>query len=158
MDEGKGFSLNAIELQKYQLVRYPFLMIDYVTEVIPGKSAKGYKNLSNNDWFFPVHFQGNPIMPGTMQLEAISQMIAIAITTLPDLEGKITYFISSNVKFFKEVVPGDRFDIETDIISWRRGICKGKGRGYVNGQIVCEAELTMAVPDEIKKYSPLDKK
>ena len=89
--EEQGFSLNGIELQKYQPNRYPFLMIDYVTEVIPGKSAKGYKNLTNNEWYFPHHFEGHPNMPGALQLEAMAQMLTVAITTLPGLAGYATH-------------------------------------------------------------------
>ena len=54
-----GFALNEVELMRYQPNRYPFLLIDRVTEVIPGKSAKGYKNMTNNEWFVPIHFPGN---------------------------------------------------------------------------------------------------
>ena len=70
----EGFSLNCIELQEYQPNRYPFLMIDHVEEVIPGVSAKGYKNLTLNEWYFPKHFPGAPNMPGALQLEALAQM------------------------------------------------------------------------------------
>ena len=80
-------SLNAEELKKYQPNRYPFLMIDYVTEVEPGKYAKGYKNLSNNEWYFPVHFPDGPNMPGALQLEAMAQMLTVAITTQPPAKG-----------------------------------------------------------------------
>ena len=71
----KKKSLNSVELLDYQPNRYPFLMIDYVTEVIPGKSAKGYKNFTNNEWFFPIHFVGHPNVPGALQLEALAQML-----------------------------------------------------------------------------------
>ena len=65
----KKFSLNSVELQEYQPNRYPFLMIDYVDEVSPGKYARGYKNMTMNEWFFPVHFPAGPNMPGALQLE-----------------------------------------------------------------------------------------
>ena len=91
----EAFSLNCIELQEYQPNRYPFLMIDYITEVEPGKYAKGYKNLSSNEWYFPIHFPGGPNMPGALQLEALAQMLTVAITTQEGLAGKdFLYFIS----------------------------------------------------------------
>ena len=149
-----GFSLNALELQKYQQNRYPFLMIDYVSEVIPGKSAKGYKNLTNNEWYFPHHFPDAPNMPGVLQLEALAQMLTVTITTLPGNAGKFTRALSYTGKFHKEVVPGDRFEIETEILSWRRGICKGRGVAYTNGEIACEADLVITIPEILKQYLP----
>ena len=115
------FSLNSLELQDYQQNRYPFLMIDFVDEVVPGKSAKGYKNLTSNEWYFPIHFPGAPNMPGVLQLEALAQMLTVAVTTLPGLKGSFTRAISYAVKFRKEVLPGDKFVIETTITSWNRG-------------------------------------
>ena len=99
----KSFSLNSSELLKYQPNRPPFLMIDYVTKVIPGKSAEGYKNLVESEWFFPIHFPGNPNVPGALQLEALAQMLTVAITTLPGNKGRVTHAISHEVKFKKEV-------------------------------------------------------
>ena len=78
----KKFSLDSVQLLDYQPNRYPFLMIDHVTEVIPGKSAIGYKNLTMNEWFFPIHFPNNPNLPGALHLEALAQMLTVAITTL----------------------------------------------------------------------------
>jgi 3-hydroxyacyl-[acyl-carrier-protein] dehydratase len=152
--ENKGFSLNAIELQKYQPNSYPFLMIDYVTEVIPGVSSKGFKNLSNNEWFFPVHYQGEPNMPGALQLEALTQMLTIAITTLPEVKNNKLYGLKYSIKLKKSVLPGDRLDIETEVISWKRGICIGKGIGYVNNKIVCEGDMIISVPDIVRQFVP----
>jgi endonuclease/exonuclease/phosphatase family metal-dependent hydrolase len=81
------FSLNCVALQEYQPNRYPFLMIDHVDAVLPGKFARGYKHLTLNEWYFPVHFPGGPNMPGALQLEALAQMLTVAITTLPGLKG-----------------------------------------------------------------------
>ena len=154
MDEQKGVSLDGYALQKYQPNRYPFLMIDYVTEVIPGKSAKGYKNLSNNEWYFPKHFEGHPNMPGALQLEALAQMLTVAITTLPGMEGYATHAMKHVVRFRKEIFPGERLDIETEVKSWKRGICIGVGRGYTNGTLACEAEMTITIPEIFKAYLP----
>jgi len=150
----KGFSLNCVELQEYQQNRYPYLMIDHVDEVIPGKSAKGYKNLTMNEWFFPKHFPGAPNMPGALQLEALAQMLTIAITTLPGNKGKTTRFISTSLKFRKEILPGDKLVIETKVNFWSRGVVKGVGTGYTKGTIACEAEMTITIPDIIEQYLP----
>ena len=150
----KIFSLNGIELQKYQPNRYPFLMIDYVTSVEPGVSAKGYKNFTNNEWFFPIHFPGRPNVPGALQLEALAQMLTVAITTLPGLKGKITHALSHFVKFKREILPGEKFDIKTTVESWSRGICIGRGAGYVNRELACEANMTITIPEILEKYLP----
>ena len=150
----KGFSLNCVELQEYQQNRYPYLMIDHVDEVIPGKSAKGYKNLTMNEWFFPQHFPDAPNMPGALQLEALAQMLTIAITTLPGNKGKTTRFISTSLKFRKEIVPGDKLVIETKVNFWSRGVVKGVGTGYTKGTIACEAEMTITIPDILEQYLP----
>ena len=150
----KKFSLNSIQLQEYQPNRYPFLMIDYVDEVLPGKYANGYKNLTMNEWFFPVHFPGGPNMPGALQLEALAQMLTVAITTLPGLKGKVTHALSHTVRFKKEVLPGDKFEIKTEVISWKRGICKGKGSAYTNGELACEADMLITIPEILEEYLP----
>ena len=111
------FSLNCLELQAYQPNRYPFLMIDHVDEVLPGKYARGYKNLTMNEWYFPVHFPDGPNMPGALQLEALAQMLTVAITTLPGLKGKVTHALQHTVRFRKEVLPGKKFEINAEVIS-----------------------------------------
>ena len=150
----KGFSLNCVELQEYQPNRYPFLMIDHVDEVIPGISAKGHKNLTLNEWYFPKHFPGGPNMPGALQLEALAQMLTVALTTLPGNKGKVTHALKHTVRFRKEVLPGEKFIIETEVISWKRGIAKGKGIAYTNGTIACEAEMVISIPDILEQYLP----
>lgn len=153
----EGFSLNCIQLQDYQPNRYPFLMIDHVDEVVPGKFAKGYKNLTNNEWYFPKHFPGAPNMPGALQLEALAQMLTVAITTQEGLKGKVTHALQHTVRFRKEVLPGDKFEIECTIVSWSRGICKGKGVGKTNGEVACEADMMITIPDILEQYLPKSK-
>lgn len=148
------FSLNEEELLLFQPNRPPFLMIDFVREVLPGKYANGYKNLNNDEWFFPIHFPGNPNMPGALQLEALAQMLTVAITTLPGLKGKVTHAISHKVKFKKEVKPGRKYEIKTKIISWNRGICMGIGQGFTDKELACEAEMTITIPEILKSFLP----
>ena len=149
-----GIVLNAEELQRFQPNRYPFLMIDYVTDVEPGMYAKGYKNLSNNEWYFPVHFPGGANMPGALQLEAMAQMLTVALTTQEGLEGKVTHALEHKVRFRKEVLPGEQLVIEANIISWRRGICKGRAIGYTHGEVACEADMLITIPDILDQYIP----
>ena len=102
----------------------------------------------------PIHFPGEPNVPGAMLLEALAQTLTIAITTLPDLMGKTTRFVSFDMKCKREVLPGERLDIETEVLSWRRGICKGHGIGTVNGQLACESNMVITIPTILERYRP----
>ena len=150
----KKKKLNSIELLEFQQNRDPYLYIDYVSEVIPGKSAKGHKNFTNNEWFFPVHFVGAPNVPGAIQMEALAQMLTVAITTLPGNKGKFTRAISYDVRFKREILPGEKLDIETKVLSWKRGLCEGIGKGIVSGEVACEATLKIIIPDIFEKFVP----
>ena len=148
------FSLSAEELKRYQPNRYPFLMIDKVVSVSPGSYAKGYKNLTNNEWYFPMHFEGNPNMPGALQLEAMAQMLTVAITTLDGLEGKVTHALEHTVRFRKEVVPGDRLDISAEVLSWKRGIAVGKAICTVDNVEVSSANMKITIPEILSSFLP----
>ena len=137
----------------YQMNRFPYLMIDVAEEVIPGVSAKGYKHLTANDWFFECHFPGDPNMPGMLQVEAMVQMSALAIVTLPGNKGRVCYLTSAEkLKWKRKIVAGDRFDIETEILSFKRGIAKARGTGSVAGELACEAEFNFVVPSIIEEF------
>jgi len=147
-------TLRGEELKVFQPNRYPFLMVDRVTECLPGKYAIGYKNLTNNEWFFPKHFPGHPNMPGALQLEAMAQMLTIVITTQDGLKGKITHALKHTVSFKKEVLPGDRLDIRTDLLSWKRGIAKGVAVCRVEGIEVSNAEMMITIPEILGEFLP----
>lgn len=147
-------ALDATALLAYQPNRYPFLMIDAVSEVLPGSYARGHKNLTNNEWFFPQHFPGAPNMPGALQLESLAQILTVAITTLPDLAGSVTHALEHQVRFRREVLPGDRLDLEVEVLSWRRGICRGKGVASVKSEVACEAVMTITIPSLMTSYLP----
>ncbi|MBC7906141.1 MAG: beta-hydroxyacyl-ACP dehydratase [Rhodospirillaceae bacterium] len=132
---------------EYQANRFPYLMIDFADEVIPGISARGYRQLTDEDWFFKCHFPGDPNMPGLLQIEALVQMSALAIVTLPGNKGTVCYLTSADaLKLKRKILPGDRLDIETRVISFKRGIAKCEGRGLVQGTLACEASFTIVVP------------
>ena len=149
-----SFSLDCVELLEYQPNRYPFLMIDRVTEVMPGRYAHGYKNLSMNEWYFPKHFPGHPNMPGALQLEAMAQMLTVAITTMDGLKGSVTHAIEHRVRFKREVVPGDRLNIEAELFYWKRGLAKGRAVCTVDDLEVSNADMMITIPDLMKQYLP----
>ena len=91
-------SLNKNEIYDYQKNREPYLFLDFATEIIPGKSAKGYKDLKKDEWFFKVHWPNDPNMPGMLQIEALVQMSALSILSLPGNKGKIEIDIPNNPK------------------------------------------------------------
>ena len=148
-------NLDAIEIQKYQQNRYPCFFVDFIEEVILGKSAKGYKNFTFNEWFFPAHFADEPNVPGFIQIETLTQVFLMTFLTFPENKGKKTGFVAvNNAKFKKKIVPGNRIDIEATLESYNRGLAKGRVVGYVNGEIACQIELVVAVPDIMTQFTP----
>lgn len=128
--------------------RYPFLLVDRITECIPGKSCKGYKNLTFNEEFFQGHFPNNPIMPGVLQLEAMAQLSAGILMTLPEYKGKLVLFAGIDGVRFKNVVrPGDRLDMEAELIKIKGPIVKAHTKATVDGKLTVEADLMFSVVD-----------
>ena len=149
----KKIKLDLKGIHKYQQNRYPYLLIEVAEEIIPGKSARGYKNLTMDDWWFEVHFPGDPNMPGALQMEAIVQLGALMVTTLPGNKGKVVYLTSANnLKLIKKILPGVRLDIETELLSWKRGLGKCFGAGYVNGEKVCSLDFNIVMPHILEEY------
>ena len=147
--------LDPVQIQQYQQNRYPCFFIDKIEEVIPGERAKGFKNYTFNEWFFPAHFADEPNVPGFIQIEMLTQVFLMTFLTLPGNKGKKTGFIAiNNARFRKKIVPGDRVDITAELASYRRGLAIGKSEGYIKGEIACQLELTVAVPDVMNSFIP----
>jgi len=149
-------NIDAFEIQKFQQNRYPLLFIDYVEEAIAGKSAKGHKNFSFNEWYFPAHFEDEPNVPGFVQVEALTQMFLMSFLTLPGNEGMKTAFIKTTTEFKEKIIPGDRLDIVSELHSYKRGLAKGCSIGYLRGKIACKAELIIAIPDVMRSFRPVN--
>ena len=149
----KIISLNKKQILEHQHNKPPYLMIDQALEIIPGKSAKGFKQLEDDEWFFKVHWENDPNMPGMLQVEALVQMSALAILTMPDNKGKVMYLTSANnLRFSKKIIPCMRLDIETNIKSFKRGIAICDGLGLINNEIACKASFNLVLPSELNKY------
>ena len=142
--------LSKKQIIKIQKNRDPYLLIDYATKVVPGKSVEGYKILKKNEWFFKVHWPGDPNMPGMLQVEAMVQMSSLIIFTLPSISEKTLYLAdSNNIKFFKKIVPGDKLKIVSKLISNSRGLYKFESEGYVRKKIACRANFTLIMPGSV---------
>lgn len=146
--------LNAYEIQQYQQNRYPLLFVDEIVEARPGESAKGVKCFSYNEWFFPAHFEDEPVVPGFVQIEALTQVFLMTFLTMPEYKGKKTGFISVKHRFWKKIVPGQRLDIEASLKRLRHGLAVGISEGYIHGEVACRAELEIAIPDVMEQFRP----
>ncbi len=134
--------------------RYPMLMIDEVTEMVPDKSATGIKNVSINEPQFQGHFPNHPIMPGVMLVESMAQTAAVLVvhTLGPEAEGKLVYFMSiDNARFRKPVIPGDRLNVKVEKLRSRELVWKFNGKVLVDEKLVAEADFTAMVVDNNAK-------
>ena len=138
--------LNIDEIQKVLPHRPPFLLIDRVEELEPGLRAKGKKCVSMNEPYFQGHFPGKAVMPGVIILEALAQMGAVCMLTVPGNEGKIVYFGGMDkVKFKQQVYPGDVLTLDVEITKKKGSFGVGTAKAYVEGKIAVEAILTFAI-------------
>lgn len=128
--------------------RYPFLLVDRIESVVPAVSAVGHKCVSMNEPFFQGHFPGKPLMPGVLIIEALAQVGAVALMSDPENRGKLAVFAGiDEVRFKRQVVPGDVLKLEVTIESMRRGIGKGSALATVNGEVACKGNLMFALID-----------
>ncbi len=124
--------------------RYPFVMVDRITTIDPGKAIEGLKNVTINEPFFQGHFPERPVMPGVMILEGMAQVGGVlGFKSKPEMIGqKLLYFAGiNNARFRKPVVPGDQVIFKLKLLKMKRGIMVMEGRAYVDDQLVAEAEL-----------------
>jgi 3-hydroxyacyl-[acyl-carrier-protein] dehydratase len=132
---------------------YPFLLIDRILEIEPGKRIVGIKNVTFNEPYFPGHFPGRPIMPGVLIVEAMAQTAGVlAFKSIPE-EGQrrpVLFLGLDNVRFRKPVVPGDQLRMELEITRHRQAIWGFKGKAFVEDKLVAEADLLAMLGEEDK--------
>lgn len=137
------------EILTYLPHRYPFLLVDRVVEIEAGKRIVALKNVTINEPFFPGHFPGHPVMPGVLIVEAMAQVAALlsfkSMGVKPDENSVVLFAGIDNVRFKRQVVPGDQLVFEVEILQSKRSIYKYKGVARVDGQLATEAELMCAL-------------
>jgi 3-hydroxyacyl-[acyl-carrier-protein] dehydratase len=139
------------EIMKILPHAYPFLLVDRILEMEPGKRVVGIKNVTCNEPFFPGHFPGRPIMPGVLIVESMAQTAGVLVfTSLPEEDRKKpVYFLGiDNVRFRKPVTPGDQLRLELEITRHRQSIWGFKGKALVDGKLVAEADLLAMIGEE----------
>ena len=145
--EPTGLDIN--EILKILPHRYPFLLIDRVTEIVRTKRIVAVKNVSVNEPYFVGHFPAGPIMPGVLVVEAMAQAGGVLLLTeFPDREHKLLLFTAiERAKFRRPVIPGDQLRIEVDVLVWRGNAGRMLGKGYVDGKVACEAVISCRLLD-----------
>ena len=138
--------LNSNQIQEILPHRYPFLLVDRITECEPGKSATGIKCVSANESQFMGHFPQKHVMPGVLIIEALAQTGAVALLAEEKNKGKIAYFGGiKQARFKRQVIPGDVLTLKCEIISSNGPVGIGKAEAYVGDQLAVTAELTFAI-------------
>src|SRR5574344_572184 len=145
-DEILTFDIN--EIMALIPHRYPFILVDRITECVSGKYCKGYKNVTINEEFFQGHFPNNPIMPGVLQVEALAQLSSGILMTDPKYKGKLALFAAfENVRFKHIVRPSDRLDMKAELLKVKGPIVKVHSEAYVDEVLTTQADFTIALQD-----------
>ena len=146
VDDGR---MDIDEIMRYLPHRFPFLMIDRVTSIEPGKAIRGIKNVSINEPYFPGHFPEYAVMPAVLVIEALAQLASILAWKIQGRmpgDGTLIFFAGiDNARFRRQVRPGDQLTLEADVQKFVRGVGKFAVRAKVEGEIVAEADLLAAM-------------
>lgn len=134
--------LQSQEIQEIIPHRFPFLLVDRIIELEEGKRAVGIKNLTINEWFFQGHFPGYPIMPGVLIMEALAQVGTVAILKKPEYQGYLGLYAGlDDVKFKRQVIPGDQLRLEVELVKLRKTFGVAQGKAYVGEELAAEGTL-----------------
>ncbi|MBT3363240.1 MAG: 3-hydroxyacyl-ACP dehydratase FabZ [Chloroflexi bacterium] len=138
--------LNSKEIQEIIPHRWPFLLVDKILELEEGVRAVGLKNFTSTEFFFPGHFPDYPVVPGVILAEALAQVGAVALLSLPANKGKIAFFAGMDgFRFRKQVGPGDTVRLEVTLDKVRGSIGKGTAKAFIDDKVVANGELIFAI-------------
>ncbi|MDH4097430.1 MAG: 3-hydroxyacyl-ACP dehydratase FabZ [Nitrospira sp.] len=142
--------VEQVEIQGLLPHRYPFLLVDRVKELEPGRRIVALKNVTINEPFFQGHFPGRPIMPGVLILEAMAQAGGVLVFKSGESSGKPVVYLTGieEARFRRPVVPGDQLRFEIDVLKKRPPFWKMQGKAFVDDEMVCEAVVTAMVTEE----------
>jgi len=139
--------LEAADIMRIIPHRYPFLLIDRVVELEPGKRVVAMKSVTANEPQFTGHFPGRPIMPGVLMVEALAQAGAVAVLSLPEYRGKLALFAGiDECRFRRTVLPGDTLRLEVTLDKLRGVFGRGRGVASVDGEVAVEATISFVIP------------
>jgi UDP-3-O-[3-hydroxymyristoyl] N-acetylglucosamine deacetylase / 3-hydroxyacyl-[acyl-carrier-protein] dehydratase len=141
--------VDITKILQYLPHRFPMLLVDRIVDYELGKRIVGIKNVTINEPFFQGHYPGHPIMPGVLVIEAMAQVGGLLLMdAIDNPEDKVVYFMTMDkVKWRRPVTPGDQLVFELEMLQFRGHTCRMKGVGYVDGQVVAEAELMARIVD-----------
>ena len=145
---------NKKQILDIQKNRDPFLMVDEIIDVIPGKSIVAKKYLNYDTWFFKVHWPGDPNMPGVLQLESMTQACALILQTKQEYQKKIIYVSNIDKAVFKnKVTPEDDLEIKAKIITFKRGVAKCEAETFFKSKLASKAQINIIVPELLKLFT-----
>ena len=143
-----GLQLNSNEIAEILPHRYPFALVDRIVDGEPGVWARGIKCVSVNEMHFCGHFPQQHLMPGVLILEALAQVGAVAVLSLPENRGRLAVFGGiKNARFKRQVIPGDVLELECRMVRQKGSVGVGEAKATVNGPTAAVAELTFALTD-----------
>jgi 3-hydroxyacyl-[acyl-carrier-protein] dehydratase len=153
-----GLEFGTEEIRKCMLNKYPWQYLDKAVSVEPGKFVHAIKNYSYNEWFFPPHFEGDPSVPGFIQIETCMQAFLLTFLSLDEYKRAETAdTLLDNIQLKRKIIPGDTLELKAALSGFKRGIGKGRVESFVNGEPACSFDAVACIPAILEGFRPKPK-